>query len=509
MAFISEQLENVKLRMHRVKLSIFTSICQQAITILCGLIVPQLLLKTFGSDAYGATASIAQFLSYIVLLEGISSVAKAALYKPLADGNWEKVSQIQNEIKHFFRVVGILFIAYTLVIACSFKYISHFAYYDWVSTFILVVVISFSTIAQYFLGISYYIVLQASQRVYVDKIITALGTILNTISIIFLVYLHCGLITVKLVSALVFLLQPLALYWYVKTHFPLVPTKKRDTKSLEQKWVGMGQHFAYFLHNNTDVTILTLFANFALVSVYVVYNMIVYQMQNLVLSFAQGMEALFGELLAKKEWKELHKTFDYYETILSLVSMTVFSTTALVIVAFIRLYTKGVTDAPYIQPLFAVLLVLGALVTCLRTPYHNLIIAAGHFKQTQWAAYGEAVLNIGLSILLVWKYGLIGVAVGTLVAVSFRFIYYIFYLARFIFKREIRHAVKRLTVNGLTVVCIGLAGYAYLRGQAIESYVTWALVSAVITLIAGGITLLLNWLFYKDEMKGLLRQVKP
>ena len=496
-------------RTRRAKWNIYGGLLVQAVTIVCGLIVPRLLLTAFGSDAYGATASIAQFLSYITLLEGgIGGVARAALYKPLADGDWEKVSQIQNEIKHFFRVIGCIFILYTLVIACSFKYISHFTYYDWLSTFILVVVISFSTMAQYFIGISHCILLQASQRGYIDKMIATAGIILNTLCVVVLVYFRCGLITVKLVSALVFLLQPVAWYWYVKTHFPLVKTRAKAGNALSQKWHGLSQHLAYFLHNNTDITILTVFASLPLVAVYAVYNMIVVQIQNLVLSFAQGMEALFGELWAKKELGALHKTFNFYETLLSVVSVILFSTTALVIVAFIRLYTHGVSDAPYIQPLFAVLLVGGALVTCLRTPYHNLIIAAGHFKQTQWAAYGEAAVNIVLSILLVWQYGLIGVAIGTLVAVSFRFVYYIGYLSKDIFRREIRHAVKRILVNVATVACIGVAGYMYLRGQAVESYLKWAFVSAVITLGAGGISLLFNWVFYRNEMKGLLRQVK-
>lgn len=496
-------------RIQRAKFNIYGGLLVQAVTIICGLIVPRLLLGAFGSDAYGATASIAQFLSYITLLEGgISGVARAALYKPLADEDWEKVSQIQKEIELFFRLIGGGFIFYTLVIACSFKSISHFTYYDWLSTFILVVVISFSTIAQYFIGISYCILLQATQRGYIDKMIATVGILLNTVCVVVLVYLHCGLITVKLVSAFVFLLQPVAWYWYVKTHFPLVSVKQRDTKVLTQKWHGLGQHLAYFLHNNTDITILTIFTNLSLVAIYAVYNMIVVQIQNLALSFAQGMEPLFGELLAKKEITALHKAFNFYETLLSIVSVTLFSTTALVIVAFIEIYTHGVTDAPYVQPLFAVILICGALVTCLRMPYHNLIIAAGHFKQTQWAAYGEAGLNIVLSILLVWKYGLIGVAFGTLAAVSFRFIYYIFYLARFIFKREIHQTIRRLMVNGLTVVCISLAGYVYIREQTIKSYFTWALFSAVITLMAGSVTFLMNWMFYRKEVKKILKQIR-
>ena len=496
-------------RTQRAKLNIYGGLLVQVVTIICGLVVPRLLLSAFGSDAYGATASIAQFLSYITLLEGgIGGVARAALYKPLAENNWEQVSRILNEIKYFFRVIGVIFIAYTLVIACTFKSISHFAYYDWLSTFLLVIVISFSTLAQYFIGISYYLLLHSAQRGYIQKLISTAGIFLNTLLVVVLVYFRCGLITVKLVSALVFLLQPLALYGYVRTHFPLVKTREKDTKALSQKWHGLSQHLAYFLHNNTDITILTVFTTLPLVSVYAIYNMIVTQIQNLTLSFTQGMEALFGELLAKKELAALHKTFDYYETLISVCALPLFTTTLVMIVPFVRLYTHGVTDAPYTQPVFAALLVLATLLHCLRMPYHTLTIAAGHFKQTQGAAYGEAVLNITLSILLVWRFGLIGVAVGTLVAVGFRFIYYIGYLGREIFRRDIRHAVKRLMVNAAILVVSGYAGYLILTHYAAGSYIQWALLSGAVAVVSGVVTLIGNTVFYAPVMRGLLRQVK-
>lgn len=66
-------------------------------------IVPRLMIGTFGSEAYGATSSITQFLAYITLLEaGIGGVARSALYKPLADNDDYMISAVVCEIKRFF-----------------------------------------------------------------------------------------------------------------------------------------------------------------------------------------------------------------------------------------------------------------------------------------------------------------------------------------------------------------------------------------------------------------------
>ena len=98
-------------RLLRVKLNTFSSLAHQLVTTLCGLVIPWIMIDTFGSTAYGITISIAQFLSYITLLEGgIGRVARGALYKPLAEKNEEQISQVYLAVKRFFAAIGNSFI---------------------------------------------------------------------------------------------------------------------------------------------------------------------------------------------------------------------------------------------------------------------------------------------------------------------------------------------------------------------------------------------------------------
>ena len=127
-------------RTHYAKLNIYITLICQILTMICGILIPRVIITTFGSELYGATSSITQFLSYITLLEGgICGVARAALYKPLADSNDALIGQILNEIQRFFRILGFVFLAYVLVLASTFKAISHLESYDWISTFLLVI----------------------------------------------------------------------------------------------------------------------------------------------------------------------------------------------------------------------------------------------------------------------------------------------------------------------------------------------------------------------------------
>lgn len=490
--------DNNKRRQFRAKMNIIVSLLKQFVGLIYGVLVPQLMISTFGSEAYGATASITQFLTYVTLLEGgIGGVARASLYKPLADMDKDTVSAIVYEIKKFFRIIAVVFIFYVLVLACGFKFISHIKCFDWFTTFLLVLVISISTFAQYFIGISYTVLLEAAQLSFITDAINIFAVILNTILIILFINIGLDLVLVKLASSCVFVLRPLLMWLYVKKKFKL-KTVKTDKEYLQQKWDGLAQHIAYFLHTNTDIAVLTIFGNLKIVAIYSVYNMIVSQVQNVVTSFSTGMEALFGDMLARNEINELRKSFDFYDTFISYVTVILFSITMTMIVPFVKIYTSGIKDANYVQPVFAVILIMASIIACLRTPYHNLTIAAGHFKQTQVAAYGEAICNILISILLVLKLGLIGVAIGTLVATGFRMIYYALYLSKNIFNRDTTKFVKREFVNILSIVLICLIGFYIQSNLNPLNYLDWIFCSIIVSFVAVVFASALNYVFYKD-----------
>ena len=94
-------------RESRAKKNILVSLGSQIVVLLCGIVVPRTMIGTFGSEAYGASASIVQFLSYITLLEGgIGGVARAGTKKLKATlkgdeyqyGNITKISVFKNQL---------------------------------------------------------------------------------------------------------------------------------------------------------------------------------------------------------------------------------------------------------------------------------------------------------------------------------------------------------------------------------------------------------------------------
>lgn len=151
-------------RKKKFALNAVSGLIKQMVTILCGFILTRAILLHYGSVTNGLVASITQFLGFITFLEmGIGPVIQTNLYKPLADKNCNDISAIVKASNSFFRRIGSIFIFYIILLCIIFPRITESGYSN-LYTISLLVIISISTIAQYFLGMTYQLLLNADQK---------------------------------------------------------------------------------------------------------------------------------------------------------------------------------------------------------------------------------------------------------------------------------------------------------------------------------------------------------
>ena len=495
-----------KSRTYKAKLNMFFSLLQQVVAFICGIIVPRIMLNSYGSEAYGATSSIATFLSYITLIEGgIGAVTRSALYKAFTNYSNEQVSAIVSESRRFYRRIAIVFSIYIIIVGLFFKQLSHNTVFSYWYSFGLVIVISLSTFAEYFIGISYSLLLQADQANYINVIFRSITTIFNTVVIVYLTSMKCDILTVKLLSSVVFIIRPVLLSFYVKKKYSIKDVNYKQS-FITNKGSAVGQHIAWALHNNTDITVLTIFKDLATVSVYSVNSMIINQLQSIINAFTSGMEAVFGSMYANKEHDNLQKTFGYYESLISILSLTLLSTAAVMIVPFVEIYTTGVSDIKYADTAFSTMLIIASMLYCLRSPYGNMVIAAGRFKETKMAAYGEALINVTVSVLMVLKFGLIGVAIGTILATLFRFTYYAFYLSKHVLYRKLSLWLKRMLTNSVNFFVICYMGNTIIARFELINYMRWVIAAGAVTFLSGLITIVFNYCLYRSDVDAIIKK---
>ena len=477
------------------------SLLAQGVSVLCGLILPRQILLHYGSEMNGLAHSVSQFLQFAVVMElGLGAVIPAAFYKPLAERNYGQISAILTSAYRTFRKMAAILAAYIGVLVLLFPRITNSAL-PWEASAAMLICVGLGAVVGYLAGKPENLLLISDQKGYVSYTVSIVTTVLSTAASLVLIRMGCQLATIKLAASLISIGSIVVICQYVTHHYPVTRRAQYAGEPIPQKWNGIAQHIAYIVLEYTDIIVLTLFMSFREVSVYSVYLMVITGIKRFFTSATYSIQPKLGELWAKGERDALERFFSKFECGVHLCAVLLFTCTGLLIVPFVRVYTDGVTDTQYIQPLFACLLTLAYGVQCLRDPYDKLILASGHFRQTQHNYIIAASLNIVLSVLAVGRWGLPGVAAGTLVAMVYQTAYMAYYDSRVLLKRPLRKSALQLLIDAVTAGAILLvAGQIHLN---VHNMATWFLqalsVFAVAAAITGVVALIcFRWIQWND-----------
>lgn len=488
-------------------LNMISGLILQFFTLISGFILPKIILTCFGSEVNGLVSSLNQFLSYITLVEGgITGVIVANLYKPIVEQDNNKISSVLVTADRFYKKIGALFIAYSVIL--SIIYPLHFKTeftFSYVCS--LTLILSLTLLIQYMYSLTLRTLLNADKKGYVVNFTQTLIVIFNVLFALISVFIYPSIHVLKLISGSLFLLQPLIFNRYVKKNYKIDWKVEPDNSLIKSRWNGFAINLAAFIHNSTDVTVLTFLANLKTVSIYSVYSLVSSGIKQMINACLSGIAHTVGQAYAKKNWKELNQKLDIYEYIVLILVFFLFTVTALLITPFVQLYTKDIVDTDYNQPLFGFLLVLAEALYLIKLPHLNLAYSANKFKEITVPAYIEAMLNIMISVALVKWIGLIGVTIGTIVGMTYRMVFHVYYTSKIVPGRAQCIFYRKLFLfaagaGGGFVFCYKLLP---LQTVTVGSWIVHAIFFCV---VMGAILLAISILFFQNEMKFFWKYVK-
>ena len=488
-------------------LNMVSALVLQVLTMLSGFIIPKIVLVYFGSDVNGLISSLNQFLSYISLVEGgITSVVMANLYKPLIDGDTDKLNSVISTSRYFFRKIGLVFALYTVVLSLVYPLVFNVTFsYTYVCS--LTVILSVGVMIQYMFSLTLKTLLCADKKVYVvsitQSVIVCLGILVAIISVKVFPSIHM----IKLLCGLLYFIQPISFNHFYKKYYDINWDEKIDNSLIKQRWNGFAINTAAFIHECTDIALLTIFTDLKTVSVYSVYYLVINGLKSLISSVTQGLNPTLGLAYARNNVEEIHEKLDLYEYIINLLVFYSFTTAALLITPFVMIYTFEINDANYYQPIFGTLLIFAEALYLLKFPHLNLAYSANRFKEITKPAYIEATINIIVSICFVKKYGLIGVTFGTITAMIFRMAFHVYFTSKMVSGRRQGIFYKKIIIFG----GVSLFGYFLcitLVSAPEYTIGSWLLHALVYSLILGVLYFIITLLFFKKEYKYFVDYLK-
>ncbi len=495
----------MKLSISKLKRNTISSFTYQITGVICGFILPRMIMGVYGSDVNGLVNSVSEFLGVITFLEmGMGAVVQSALYAPLVHQEQDQISKIIVSAQRFFQKIAAALVIYVILLIFFFPRFTE-GVEDQTGTAFLVLSMSISSFGQYYFGMVDGLLLSADQRGYVQYTIQAITLVVNTICSVILLKYGASIQVVKLATSVIYLIRPIYLRHYVNKHYYIDRSIRYTQEPIPQKWNGVAQHFSAVILDGTDTIVLTLFSNFSNISVYNAYAFVLMGIKRMLLSLTNGIQSLMGELWAKDEKAALQDFFSWVEWGSHCTVVFVFGCTASLIVPFIMVYTKGVTDAEYAVPLFALLITLANAGHCLRIPYSLMILAGGHYKQTQGIYVTAALMNIVISILAVLQWGLVGVAVGTLAAMAYQTVRMAMYASQHLIDRSISIFFKQIFVDGATFIIAYILSDVFAMTEV--SYAAWVILAFKVAAVWLAVILLVNVLCYREKVLGVFQRV--
>lgn len=464
----------------------------QMVTVISGFILPPLIISHYGSTVNGFLASSKHFISYLYIVEaGIGAASIAVLYRPLTEKNLNLRNKILSETRHLYRLSGCLFLMGLLILAAAYAWITR-SQIDSLLAFQIILILGITNIADFFFIGTYRVLLIADQKTYAYSLIQSAATFLNVGIAYWLITHNHDVLTAQYSLIAATAIRILLVYGYIRYAYrnlslSLKTHNNRTATNIGQKREAFVQQLCIFIIYGIPMFYIVLFCSLKDASIYAVYYLVFAALKMLLQSLSNGTQAVFGKLLSEHNLQSIRYNYHRYESLFLTATAIVFSCTTALLMPFIGLYTRNMTDAEYYQPVFAFIFLLSALADCLRIPGEGLIQAAGHFKATRNRYLLEAGLHLILTGFAAHFFELQGIVAASLIVFGWRFIEINRYINHRILKMPATLSLMKHFIVSVIGLGFGYVLYHYIAGQTIVTYFSWLWFSLICTTVASAI----------------------
>ena len=409
------------------------SIFNQLLNTILAFISRKVFLNCLNIDYLGISGLFGDIFSMLCLADlGFGTAMTFSMYKPLAEGNYEKLAGLVNFYKKVYRVIaisitliGLSLIPFLPYLINTEKEIEHLTLYY---------ILMLANVVASYLVVYKTSIISADQKSFLISKYTSIFSFLRTIfQIAFLIFTHNY--TLYLIIQVTFTYITNFFNSYIaEKKYPFIKKKvllpKKETKGI---FSNIKSVFLYKLSSvlitATDNTLISIIVSTTAIGYYSNYTIISSKIYSVVNTIFYSLTASIGNLIVKENQEQRYQIFEIMQSV-SLILST-FCLTCLLFLQedFIRLWLGD-----------QFLLNRYVLYAILTNFYFSIVLmpiwvfreATGLYQKTKYIMLGTAVINILLSIALGRIIGLAGIIFATSIS---RLVTYFWYEPFLLFKK--------------------------------------------------------------------------
>lgn len=393
--------------------NLLTSLIPFFILTLLGFYRVNVFLTTLGIDTFSLNQLFFQIFAYISLAEGgIGALINQQYYKLLANDDKQKINQLYTSSKKMFNIISIFILILGIILSFFLVFFTNNSFSPTYMQFVFILFLLRAVLEYTFFPPR--IVMQADQKMYKINLIYNSYRILEIFLEIISLLLGANYVIVLLIT----ILTRIVMYYHINLkvfkEYPwLKIVKSKSTLKIEGIKDIMAIKLSGVAYENTDIILISAFLNTLQVTIYVSYNYIIKFLNDLSYMIYSSLLASFGNVLNKEKAEYSKKIFEEIN-ILFLTLGVIFSIiTYTSINSFIRLW---IGENMLVKQLELYGFITLLFYNIIKKPFLIQRDTRGLFKQTMAINIIEALLNIIFSVVLITRFGIAGVLIGTIMS---------------------------------------------------------------------------------------------
>lgn len=454
-------------------------------------------IKYMGIENLGIMKVFTEILQYLNIIEmGIGSASSFALYKPLAEKNYEKISIILSTIRDIYIKIALFLFLLGILVTPILPFFIEIEKFDKV-IYLYWILYLLNTVSTYFY-IKYVILFTANQEFILVRYIQSFSKIFYQILQVFSVIIFKSF----LLYIVLLIFDNLTQYVFLKRHYNKNYFYIYKTK---EKYLGLSKDIKnLFWHKlaglivfNTDLILISKFVSIEVVGIYASYQVILQFILGLIGIIINVLRPRIGKFISQHFKEEVYNLFKVSNILFLSISFLISYCTYILINNFVIIWLG---EEYILSKLTVNLIVINLFVKIFRIIVETFKETSGFFDDIQ-SPILESIINFIFSVILGMKYGLDGIIIGTVISnITIILIYKPILVFKRCFDKDIKEYIKiygnYLILLIISLFCLNIATKPFIR-EDINSWLDWIVYATTISIITG-VTLFMVFLLNRE-----------
>ena len=373
------------------------------------------------AEYLGLNGLFSNILTILSLAElGITTSIVYRFYKPISENDVHYVGMLMNFFKRVYSIIALVVTGVGLALLPFLPLLINET--DTVPSDINLHVVYLlflaNTVSSYIFSYKLTL-LTADQKNYVFSVIDLIINLSKyAIQIAILIITRNYTITLASGIVVVLLINFIASLWTTKQYSDVFRVKEmlpkeEQSKILKDTRACLYHKVGYTVLTGTDNAVLTKMVNLASTGLYSNYAMVLTYIQSFLTQILGNFTASVGNAIQQMKEEEYYKLFRKMTFLCLWISSVVITCTYIAINDFICIWLG---DKFLLDEITTVVLCIQLYLTITRITNSAFINAGGLFVKDRIRPLIEAVINLGVSILLTYYFGIVGVFAGTIIS---------------------------------------------------------------------------------------------